>query len=244
MTVGLEQPDLVVVLVGVGRLGLIDVPDEQAPGRQLGVEAGLLPVLDEEVLLARSAVLPESMHLPGRLDVGDADRPVDRDVVDRRPALIDLAPGGRVSGGVATAVPGAAAHEAPVAHALGRAVGVVEVGEPKEQVPELMRGDAELGVLGDRQIRVDLGGVGRHRRGQHPLVRPDVARVTGLLPAAAGVNDDVGVDEPIAIVVVGPEVHMRVRQGQRIGGQVSGSRGPRGLADPEVTIGVPRHRLR
>lgn len=98
MTVGLEQPDLVVVLVGVGRLGLIDVPDEQAPGRQLGVEAGLLPVLDEEVLLARSAVLPESMHLPGRLDVGDADRPVDRDVVDRRPALIDLAPGGRVSG--------------------------------------------------------------------------------------------------------------------------------------------------
>ena len=178
------------------------------------------------------------------LDVRDADRPVGGDVVDRRPALVDLAPGGGVRGRVAPTVPRAAAHEAPVAHALGRVVGVVEVREAEEEVAQLVGGDPELGVLGDGEVAVDLRGVGRHLAGQDPLVRPDVAAVAGLLTAAAGVDDDEGVDIAVAVVVVGPEAHVRVGERERVGGHVAGAGGARGTADAEVAVGIPGHGLR
>ena len=45
----LEEPDLVVALVGVARLRLVDVPDQQARTRKRLVESGLLPVFNKEV---------------------------------------------------------------------------------------------------------------------------------------------------------------------------------------------------
>jgi hypothetical protein len=75
-------------------------------------------------------------------------------------------------------------------------------------------------------------------------VRPDVAAVAGLLTAAAGVNDDEGVDIAVAVVVVGPEGDVRVREREGIGGHVAGARGPGRATDAEVAVGVPGHRLR
>ena len=94
------------------------------------------------------------------LTSGMVTRAVRRHVGHRRPALVRLAPGRRVRGDVAAAVPRAARHQAPVADAFGGVVGVVQVGEAEQQVAQLVRADADLGVLGDRQVGEDLGRVG------------------------------------------------------------------------------------
>ena len=146
-------------------------------------------------------------------------------------------------GDVAAAVPAATGHEAPVADALGGVVRVVEVGEAEQQVPELVRADADLGVLGDRQVAVDLGVVGVVDRRQGRLVRPDVAAAAGHLGARPGVHDDEGVDVAVAVVVVRLEVDRRVRGDGRVVGQLGRPEGAAALADPVVAVGVPREGL-
>ena len=247
VAVRLDQGDLVVVLVGVVGLVVVDVPDEQPFPGQIGIEAGALTVLDEEVLRAARAVLPQAQDVVAVLDVGDVARPVGGHVGHRRPPLVGLAPGRGVRGHVAAAVPRARRHQAPVPDALGRVVDVVEVREAEEQVAELVRADADLRVLGNGQIGEDLRRVRRVDARQRPLVRPDVARVAGLLAAAAGVHHDEGVDEPVAVVVVGREVDGRIGGGRRVVGQVASPRRPardRRAVDPEVAVGVPVERVR
>ena len=110
-----------------------------------------------------------------------------------------------------------------------------------------MCADADLRVLGNGQIGEDLRRVRRVDARQRPLVRPDVARVAGLLAAAAGVHHDEGVDEPVAVVVVGREVDGRIGGGRRVVGQVASPRRPtrdRRPVDPEVAVGVPVERVR
>ena len=46
LAVGLDEADLVVVLVGVPGLRFVDVPDQEAVARQLGVVVGALTVLE------------------------------------------------------------------------------------------------------------------------------------------------------------------------------------------------------
>ena len=139
-------------------------------------------------------------------------------------------------------------HEPPAmrhqfADARARVVGVVEVGEAEQQVAELVGADAELGVLRDGQVGEDLRAVGRVLLRQDPLVRPDVARVAGLLAAAAGVHHDEGVDVAVAVVVVRPQVGDAVGLAGGVLGQEVGARVAARVADAEVAVGVPLHRL-
>ncbi len=103
-----------------------------------------------------------------------------------------------------------------------------------------MRAHTDARVLGDREVAEHLGVVGGLGAGQGPLVRPDVVAVAGLLTAAAGVDDDEGVDEAVAVVVVGTEVHVRVGCVEGVLGQVTGAGRPGRPADAEVAVGVPR----
>ena len=120
-------------------------------------------------------------------------------------------------GDVSAPVPAAAAHQAPVAEALARSVRVVQVRPAEEQVPELVRAHADLAVLGNRQITEDFRAVSVVRApGQHPFVGPDVIGVAGLLGARTGVHDDERIHEPVAVVVVRREVHIRIRQLGRV----------------------------
>ncbi len=242
--VGLDEADLVVVLVGVAALVLVDVPDQQSVAGQVGVEPGPLAVLDQEVLGAAGAVLPQSVDVPRRLHVGERQRRGRGHVGHRRPTLVDLAPRRGVSRDVTAAVPRAAAHQTPVADTFGGAVGVVQVGPAEQQVTELVDRDADLGVLRDRQVAEHLRPVRRHRRAEHPLVRPDVARVAGGLAAGAGVDDDEGVDEAVGVVVVGGEVDVRVGGVECMLGHVASVGGARRATDPEVAVGVPGEGLR
>ena len=152
------------------------------------------------------------MDVAAGLDVRNRDRAAGGHVGDRRPALLRLAPRAGIGGDVATAVPRSAAHQAPVADAFRRVVGVVEIGEAEEQVPQLVRAHTDARVLRDRQVGEDLLPVRVERRRQRPLVRPDVVGVAGLLAAAARVDDDERVDEAVAVVVVLPEVDGRDRR--------------------------------
>jgi hypothetical protein len=114
--VGLQQPDEVVLLVGVVLLRVVDVPDQQPLAGQLAVVAGAPAVLEQEVLLALRAAGPQAVHV--RLSLTSGSAPGRRgDVLDRHPALLRLAPGRRVGRDVAAGVPRAARHEAPVADA-------------------------------------------------------------------------------------------------------------------------------
>src|SRR4051812_48729304 len=99
-----------------------------------------------------------------------------------------------MSGNVAVPIPRATAHKAPIADTLRGIVGIIEVGEAEEQVPKLMGIDTDPAILGDREIGEDLLAIGRACCRQDPLVRPDIARMAGLLAAAAGVDDDEGID--------------------------------------------------
>ena len=57
---------------------------------------------------------------------------------------------------VSGSVPAAAAHQAPVAQAFARSIRVVQVGPAEDQVSELVRADANLAVLRNRQVGEDL----------------------------------------------------------------------------------------
>ncbi len=145
---------------------------------------------------------------------------------------------------VAATVPAAAAHEAPVADALGGVVGVVEVGEAEQQMPQLVGGDADLRVLRDGEVAVDLRAVGVVGRRQGRLVRPDVAQAAGDLGAGAGVDDDERVDVAVAVVVVRREVDIGVGGDGRVVRELRRAEGRAALADPGPVVGVPRQRLR
>ena len=146
---------------------------------------------------------------------------------------------------VAAAVPAAARHQAPVADALGGVVGVVEVGEAEQQVAELVRAHTDLGVLGNGEVAEDL----RRRRCCTPRPASTCAtRCRPRLPVCSaplpGVHDDEGVDEAVAVVVVGAEVDAaseaaaasRASSGRPEGGAV--------LADAGAVVGVVGERLR
>ena len=57
--VGAFEVDALVGFVAVAAHGIIDVPDEESGGVEVLVEAGVEPVLDQEVLIAWRSVLPE-----------------------------------------------------------------------------------------------------------------------------------------------------------------------------------------
>ncbi len=243
LPVRLHQGDLVVVLVGVGALRLVDVPDQQAGAGQRGVEAGLLAILDQEVLLAGSAVLPQAIEGVGVLHVMDADHRIGGAVVDAGPTLVRLAPGAGMARGVTPTTPAAGGHQAPVADAFGGPVGVVEVGEAEQQVSQFVGADADLAVFWHGEVAEHLDPVrvlGAAVEG--PLVRPDVAAAAGDLGAGSGVDDDEGVDEAVAVIVVGGEVHRRVGRLESIAGQGLGV----GLrtAGPRLAVGIGCERLR
>ena len=71
-----------------------------------------------------------------------------------------------MGGDVAVAVPRAAAHEAPVADTLRGVVGVIEIGKAEQQVPELVRTDADPAILGNGQIGEDLRPIGARAAGR------------------------------------------------------------------------------
>ena len=144
------------------------------------------------------------------LDVLDRHVRVGRVLGHAHPALVHLAPGRGMRRRVAPVVPGARGHQAPVADALRGVVGVVEVGPPEDQVPQLVGADADPRVLRDREVGEEACAVRRELGGEHPLVRPDVAVVAGDLCAATRVDHDERVDEAIGVVVVEREVHVRV----------------------------------
>ncbi len=163
--VGLHERHLVVGLVGVAVHAVVDVPDQQPVARQLGVEPRALAVLHQEVLGPALAAAPQAHDLVGFvLHVGQRERPVGRGRHHRHPLLVGLAPGRGMGGRVAAAVPRPAGHQAPVADAGGRVVGVVEVGPPEEQVAELVGAHPDPRVLRDGQVRVGLRAVDRPGR--------------------------------------------------------------------------------
>ena len=66
-TVCLQETDLVVVLVGVGRLAVVDVPQQQPVARKAGSSSRCSwRFSNEEVLLARWRVLRQAEDLLGR----------------------------------------------------------------------------------------------------------------------------------------------------------------------------------
>ena len=70
-----------------------------------------------------------------------------------------------------------------------------------------------------------------------PFVRPDVVGVAGLLAARAGVHDDEGVDESVAVVVVRARSRRRVGGRRRRPGPGCSARGsPEGLPMPELPL--------
>src|SRR4051794_39767145 len=103
------------ILVGIPRLRLVDMPYQQAFAGQVRVVAGALPIFEQEIFRAAGAVLPETIDVVGRLDIGDRSRAARRHVRHGGPALLDLTPSRRMRRYVAAAVPRAAGHQAPVA---------------------------------------------------------------------------------------------------------------------------------
>ena len=224
VTVGLLETDLVVSLVAVRGDIVVDVVDEQPLAGQFAVVAVLLAVLDEEVLAARRAVLPQPVDLVAVLHVRDGHVRVRGVVHDVGPPLVRLAPGRGVRRDVAglcgdAPVPRPTGHETPVAQPFRGTVGVVEVGPAEQQVPEFVTADPDAAVFGDGEVGVDLRRVRRVRTtAENPLVRPDVVRAQCLLCALPRVDDDEGVDEAVTVVVVRSEVDVRICGHRRVPG--------------------------
>src|SRR4051794_19050250 len=114
------------------------MPDQETVSGNVLIIAGALAVLDQEVLVPRRSVLPQTIDLPRRLDVRDRLGRVGGLVDDGGPFLVRLAPGRRMRGDVTVPVPATSSHKTPVPDAAARVVGVVEIGETKQQVPHLV----------------------------------------------------------------------------------------------------------
>ena len=196
--VGLNEPDQwmktchATVLVGVRRNGGVDVPHEQARARQIAVETGPLPVLDDDRL-------PQAVHVvldavdPPHFRGGFDDQSVDVGIEHRgvHESQEPLAPGIEVRGLRTASVPGAARHDRPTSDARTRAIAIVEVGK-SEHMAELVREHAHRGLVEALQLR--LGGIAHDVdgvvRGHHPTVEvaPDVVGVAGGLGAPPRVH--------------------------------------------------------
>ena len=89
-------------------------------------------------------------------------------------------------------------------------------------MPELMRAHPYLAVFRDCQIGVDFRLIdGARAARQHPFMRPDIILTARHLGAGAGMNHDEGVDESIAVIVIGRlsgkrgNYHITTREGGR-----------------------------
>ena len=219
IVVRLLEVDLAVRVVRLAAV-LVDMPDEQAMPRKVGVVAGLLPVLEQEVFAAGGAVDGNFQHRAVILDARQVILAFTRQRQDwLNPAQPDFRPGAVLRRGLAAVEPGTARHHAPCADARRRVVRIIQVGQP-QVVAELVPEDPHRRPLALHRVAADAGPVavfGRNR----PAMRPDGV-VTGGAAAAVRlvgrprVDDNQVVEVAVAVTVEVAEVDERLRQRDRL----------------------------
>ncbi len=181
-------------------LALVDLPDQQTFAGEVKIEADLLPVFEQQILLVPKLRALDLDDLSACRRVG-LHRQLRRSSNGRRldPSVLQLMQGRWMRRTRPIAVIGSACHQIPHAGPvpIGSVIIVVRIVEvlPFEgEVAKLVRADPDLAIVGDRQI--DRGRqILRHldRILEIPFVRPDVLALERdalhLLGAATRMND-------------------------------------------------------
>ena len=139
-------------------LWLVDFPDQQSFARKIEIEAGLLSVLEQQILLRLEFRAHDPEHLPGgrrvRLDrqfLGCGDRgPAD-------PSMLQLVQRRGMGRPRTIAIIGSARHQIPYAGAVPVGsvfivIRIVEILPLEGEVAEFMRANTDLAVVWNDQI--------------------------------------------------------------------------------------------